>query len=716
MITEPDLTQPKYGGALFEQHAAKLAASGVSVEIARERSYRTVDTKAMLKSMGFGDAQQRTPALVIPLRSVWGDNAGYQIRPDDPRYIGGRAVKYETVLGQKLVIDVHPRVRPHLGDPNVPLVITEGPIKGDALVTAGACAVSLLGVWGWRGPNEAGGKVALADLEGIAWNGRHVLIAFDSDVAVKPAVAKAMARLAGMLRFRDAQVYYAYLPSGELGAKNGVDDWLVQGHTLDELWSLATDQLRQVEDDRPAPAETDSETGGAWGTDLDNARRLIANHGHEMRYCSEQKVWYVYDGARWMVDHIGQMLSWAQEIPGQLWAEVAATVDPERRKSMVKDAKASEASGRIEATIRQARQVGTTVRASDFDADPWLLNTPTGTIDLRTGQLRAHDAGDLITKITGAVYQPSADATMFGTFLEQIIPDPDERDYLQSAIGYTATGHTSEQCLFLALGNGHNGKTTLLEATKTVLGDYAMSAEPDLLLARGERNTTGIADLAGARMVLTTEIGEGRRLAEDVVKRLTGSDTITARHLYANFFSFKPSHTIWAMTNHPPIVRGTDYAIWRRLKVIPFTVRVDPDRKDGHLPEKLAAEASGILNWIIRGCIQWQTDGLVEPKAVRQAVDDYRADQDVIGQFLAERCITQPDVWAFADDLYRTYRQWAEDSGEHAITQRRFGAALTERGLERYRSGKWRWRGIAIAGPMDRTDLPSGSFPLHTRV
>lgn len=237
----------RYGSALFDDHAALLEASGVSVDVARERGYLTVDTKAEMGRRGFGAAQRRVPALLIPLHDVWGDVAGYQARPDVPRMVDGKAVKYETPIGKRMVVDCHPRVRPHLGDPSRPLLITEGVRKADAAVTAGLDCLALLGVWNWRGSNDDGGKLALPDWDAVALNGRQVFVVFDSDVMLKPAVHEAMRRLKAFLEARGAHVAVVYLPHGDGGAKVGLDDFLAAGHTTDELLALASLELRAPE-------------------------------------------------------------------------------------------------------------------------------------------------------------------------------------------------------------------------------------------------------------------------------------------------------------------------------------------------------------------------------------------------------------------------------------------------------------------------------------
>ena len=254
-ISDPPAVGASHGerqlrGALLPQHATKLAASTVSPEVAAERGYVSADTKAQLERYGFGPPQRRPPALVVPLHGVTGDVVGHQLRADDPRSVGGRLAKYETRTGQHSVLDVPPRVRPLLGDPAVPLVITEGPLKADAAVSVGLACVDLLGVWSWRGRNESDGLVAIPDWEYVALNGRQATIAFDSDVMLKSEVYSALRRLAGVLKLRGAKVAYAYLPSGQHGEKVGLDDFFAAGHSAGEFWSLVTEELRSPPSER----------------------------------------------------------------------------------------------------------------------------------------------------------------------------------------------------------------------------------------------------------------------------------------------------------------------------------------------------------------------------------------------------------------------------------------------------------------------------------
>jgi len=251
----PGAAQPgDYGADLLPHHAALLRDSGISPDVARARGYRSVSIKAELKRLGFSDSQRRVPALLIPIWGVTGDRTMYQIRPDEPRIVNGKAVKYETPRGSSMALDVPPGAREWVGDPNRPLFITEGARKADAAVSGLLCCIALLGVWSWRGGNGYGGKTALADWEQIALNGRTVYICFDSDVVTKPEVHAAMVRLKALLESRGAEVLLIYLPPGDGGVKVGLDDYLAADHSVEDLLALASPELRATagDDERQA--------------------------------------------------------------------------------------------------------------------------------------------------------------------------------------------------------------------------------------------------------------------------------------------------------------------------------------------------------------------------------------------------------------------------------------------------------------------------------
>jgi len=247
-------------------------------------------------------------------------------------------------------------------------------------------------------------------------------------------------------------------------------------------------------------------------------------------------------------------------------------------------------------------------------------------------------------------------------------------------------------------GAGANGKSTLLNIIGALLGDYAQTAIFDTFLAKKEERSVNndIARMQGKRFVSAIEAEGERRLSEVLVKQLTGGDTVTARFLFAEFFEFSPQFKIWLACNHKPIIRGTDHAIWRRIRLIPFTVTIPEAARDKHLTEKLRAELPGILAWAVQGCLTWQKTGLQTPEEVKSATNEYQDCMDTIGAFISECCILTPEVRSKASDLYEVYKKWCEAGGEYALNQRSFGLRLTEKGLDHVKSsGNYR-KGIGI--------------------
>ncbi len=256
--------------------------------------------------------------------------------------------------------------------------------------------------------------------------------------------------------------------------------------------------------------------------------------------------------------------------------------------------------------------------------------------------LRVHNPADRITKVTHAAYLPGADGTTWGRFLQRVLPDADVRDYLQRLTGLSLLGKVNgdKQIAAIMTGRGANGKTTYVEAVMFALGDYAMPADPDLLMARnGEVHPTGCADLLGKRLVSTAETKEGRRFDLALLKRLTGGDTIKARFMRQDFFSFKPSHLLLMATNHLPQIEETTEAVWRRVRVIPFVVQIPDHERDESLGDQLEAEADAVLRWVVDGWVDYRDRGsLDEPDQVCVATDNYRTDADVVGRFIDAEC------------------------------------------------------------------------------
>ena len=417
-------------------------------------------------------------------------------------------------------------------------------------------------------------------------------------------------------------------------------------------------------------------------TDLGNSERLVDRHGKDFGYIHPWGRYIVYDGTRHRVDDNGAVRRMGKETVRSIYGEGEKEPDDAKRKDIVQHAFRSESRNRIDAMIDLAKDE-VPVAPDMLDADPWKLNVLNGTVDLRTGELLPHSRADLITKITQVRYDPDAKAPVFEEFLEKVLPNEELRKFVQKAIGYSLTGDISEHALFFLHGSGANGKTTLMNVVLGVTGDYGKQAAPDLLVAKGNSHPTELADLFGARFVASTEVEDGRKLAENLTKQLTGGDRIKARRMRQDFWEFDPTHKIWLSANHKPEVRGTDYAIWRRIKLIPFGVSIPKVDQDPKLPEKLKDEMPGILAWAVRGCLKWQAEGLGEPKEVTQATEGYRAEQDVLAAFIEECCVVETGAWVKFSDLYAAYQAWGAESGEPTETKRKFGNRLTERGFNK---------------------------------
>ncbi len=439
-------------------------------------------------------------------------------------------------------------------------------------------------------------------------------------------------------------------------------------------------------------------SGGFLCTDQGNAERLVDRHGANLRYCYPWSKWLVYDGLRWRVDDRGAVVRLAKDTVRAIFEEAKEAPDDETAKRLGKWAISSQSEGKIKSMIALAQsEPGVPVLPEEMDVSRDLLNVLNGTIDLRTGELREHRREDLLTKLAPVEYTPGTEAPTWIATLERSLPSPALRAFFKKLCGYALTGAVSEQVLAVLYGTGANGKSTVLNALLAVVGDYGMQAAPDLLVAKKSAHPTELADLFRMRFVASIEVEDGSRLAESLVKQLTGGDRVKARRMRQDFWEFEPTHKVIMACNHKPQVRGTDNAIWRRLRLVPFTETIPPAEQDKHLPDRLRDEKAGILAWTIEGCLEWRRDGLQAPEEVRQATGAYRAEMDVLGAFLRECCELDADYNVAAKELYAAYRLWCEENGERPETQRKFGSRLTERGgFERYRGGSdggHRWRG-----------------------
>lgn len=446
-------------------------------------------------------------------------------------------------------------------------------------------------------------------------------------------------------------------------------------------------------------------------TDMGNADRLISLFGDEILFCYPWNTWLVWNGKRWQRDETGEIDRKAEATVRSIYAEAAQEPDRERRFEIVKHAKQSESASKIKAMIDRAKNRRPAV-PDQLDCDTFLFNVQNGTIDLRTGELREHNKNDLITKISPAKFNADStsssleefnlerEAPLWDKFLRRVTnDDPELMSFLQRAAGYALTGDTSEHCLFFLHGDGRNGKSVFLNTLEYVLGDYGSVARPDVLMAKryGDGIPNEIAALTGVRYVSTTETGSGKRFAEAMLKQYTGGDTISARFLHAEFFTFKPQFKIFLASNHKPVIRGQDVAIWERIYLIPFTAYIPPEERDKRLGEKLKNEADGILRWAVEGCLMWQRDGLNPPDIVRAATEEYRQEMDVLGEFIEDRCIIKDDARVNNADLWNAYMDWCEENKErYPLSRRDFKKELERRGLEQKRKRSRYYLGIGL--------------------
>jgi len=431
-------------------------------------------------------------------------------------------------------------------------------------------------------------------------------------------------------------------------------------------------------------------------TDLGNAERLVARYGTQLRYCAAWKKWLLWNGKRWKIDDGSAVEARAAKTVRSISGEADRADEEHARKAIEAHAKQSESKNKIDAMVALARcQFPVPVNPWELDTDPMLLNCLNGTLDLRTGELKEHGSGNLITKLAPVKYRRDATCPTWISFLDRIFAgDATLIEYIQKVIGYGLTGNVTEKALFVFHGGGDNGKTTLLEAVRNVMGDYAGVIDIDALMQNGRDAVTerAIAELCGKRFVTASEAEEGQKLREAKIKNLTGMGRLVGRKIYGNPFEFDPMFKLFIDANHKPVIRGNDNAIWNRIRLVPFNVSIPKPEQDPQLGEKLKGEASGILAWAVEGCLHWQREGLGEPVGVRTARENYREEMDVVADFIADCCTESPDGLEKFADLYAAYLHWCQGMKEAPITGTAFGTRLTAKGFTVVRKAITRYR------------------------
>ncbi|BAK15826.1 predicted ATPase [Solibacillus silvestris StLB046] len=410
--------------------------------------------------------------------------------------------------------------------------------------------------------------------------------------------------------------------------------------------------------------------------ELGNAERIAYEYGHVIRFVSEIG-WMLWDGKRWKYDNKLQI----ERIANKVLRELEKSDDE-------MEVRWARSCGKRNIRMNSIKDLMPLVPAEreEFDKHKFLFNCSNGILDLRTGKLQQHDRDLRLSKLANVEFDDNAKCPTWLNFLQQIFKGDEELiDYMQRLIGYSMTGDISEQGMYFLVGGGSNGKSTFINIIKAMMGDYGLQTKSDTFIKKkNDGANNDIARLVGSRFVSAVESEEGEKLQESLVKTITGGEPILARFLRQEFFEFTPEFKVFFTTNHKPIIGGVDEGIWRRVKIIPFTLNLAPHQRDKKLEEKLTLEMSGILNWAIEGCLKWQQSGLKEPKVVVDATGNYKEEMDILGPFLEERCYMNPkdtNTKIEAKELYNIYSNWCYAAGERSISNRSFYRMLETKGF-----------------------------------
>jgi putative DNA primase/helicase len=442
-----------------------------------------------------------------------------------------------------------------------------------------------------------------------------------------------------------------------------------------------TDGFRRVDDN--------ASNGFRSLTDDGNALRLIDLYGDRLLYVPQWETWLVWDKKRWCRDERGYVVELARKSARFIsTAEAMLVKKDDDVKALNAWSKTSQSAAHINAAISLARSDSRVNRShKELDCHPWFLNVANGTIDLQSGYLYDHDIGDQITKLVEVAYDPDATAPRWEKFLLEIMDGNAEMvSYLQRAAGYSLTGSTREECMFVMHGTGRNGKTKFIEAIRHVLGDdYAQVMPAGMLMTQQyEGVPTDVARLEGARFASGSETEKGRVLAESKVKQITGGDKVAARKMRQDFFEFYPQCKIWLATNSKPRILGGDHGIWSRIRLIPFEVRFEDEQQDQNLGQKLLAEREGILAWMVAGAVSWHKEGLRDPVKVLVATRDYRNEEDPLSAFLSDADVVAQGMTSVVPlkDLLAAFKTWhlRERDELLVLTSRQLSTQLQDRG------------------------------------
>jgi putative DNA primase/helicase len=665
--------------------------SGIDPALVVARGYWTIEdspeAQKFLRGSGITPKAQQPehfPGLLVFMHQVTDDGLRIQWKPRTP-LLGrdGKPQKYVSQYKMSNLLDVHPDRREAAQDPSVRLWIGEGVKKGDSLATRGEVVVSLSGVWNWRSA-----KGPLPDWEEIPLKDREVVIVYDSDAWSKTNVLQAMVRLGAFLAGRGASVRYVITPAEVNGTKTkGVDDYLAAGGTVDQLLAVASTTAPEILN--TDETFTDASMAEQVADEVMAGRFLWVKalgwlrwDGHRWHECTEEKVLKAL--MRWSLARFREVTAKAAKGNGR-------GVDKDTLRGWMDMLEAPKL-GRVLKLTR-----GLVERDLDeFDADPDILNTPSGVVDLQTGQRLDHDPDLLQRKITAADYRPGFTHPDWIKALDAL--PVEVRDWYQERLGQALTGHIPpDDFLVVAHGAGENGKTTVNETTGRAAGDYHILVSDRVLLANPDQHPTEIMDLQGVRYAVAEETPEARRLAVARLKKTVGTPRIRARKVHRDTVEFTATHSFFLSTNYRPVIEETDRGTWRRLALVrfPFTFRkpgeelASPLDKPGDQtlrdrikddPEVLTAA----LAWMIDGARRWYANGrrMSPPPAQVQAdTDGWRKESDQVLAYLDDRIRFDTGRHVMAGDLLRDVNHWLDDRGHRPWSDKTLAARFGDHEL-----------------------------------
>ncbi len=619
----------------------------------------------------------------IPIRDPEGRTVGlkyHRVREDQAPKVLSEPGSQVHLFGYHLIANEHAAV-----------VITEG--EFDACVVYQSTRVNAV-----SGSGGAGNvKEHWADL--LAGHGVHLFL--DNDHAGRSNLPKWEKRFGPLVK--DGRIPSLHVVSVfPEGCKDATD--VLHKHGADMVKHVIEAAIPWIPKAEPSPNE-DKPVPVSLCTDLANSERFARQHGSNVRYCYTQNSWLVWDGKVWVRDADGEVMSLAKQTVRSIYTEAGNAATKGERYELSKHARLSESRRAITDMLGLSQsERGIPIQQEQLDVEQWLFPLQNGVYDLKEDQFREHRREDYFTRIAPVSFDGEAVCLKFLGFLNKVMEGRTEViAFLQRLFGICLTGDVGCQRMFILWGGGQNGKSTLIETILGVLGPFATKIDTEILLSKKySQHPTGMTDLYGTRLAWTAESGDGRRLAEDLVKSITGGDRIRARRMRENFFEWSPTHKLLLLTNKKPSIRGRDYGIWRRICLVPFTYQVPVEERIDHYEKVLLDERCGIFNWMLDGLRAYQEIGLAEPDEVKTAVEEYKRDEDVLGPWLEDRCLLgmneKGEIYSeTAADLWKSYEEHCQMNAVDPVAKPTFWKLLTEHGIETERTMNSRLRrGIGL--------------------